>query len=168
MFFFRTFPKNVVLVAVGSVRYRVPGNSPCPCQILTQCAEHPKGKRFIRDVLGGDDLAATRDKWSSWAKMHIRIYGIRLVVRIERLPPMQTKVISGFHSTTPVAQMHSASELHLSQSSRSIYGQRTPLKQIPDEPDFLGKSSYVSLQGNMAQPWPALLPCSPGRGQISL
>jgi len=39
-----------------------------------------------------------------------------------RLSPTQTGGIPAFQSKTPVAQMHFASELHLSQGSHSING----------------------------------------------
>jgi hypothetical protein len=39
-----------------------------------------------------------------------------------RLSPTQTEGIPAFQSKTPVAQMHFASELHLSQGSHSING----------------------------------------------
>jgi hypothetical protein len=50
----------------------------------------------------------------------IRLYGISADDSLGRLPPTQTKGIPGFPSKTPVAQMHFASELPLSEADRSI------------------------------------------------
>jgi len=55
--------------------------------------------------------------------MHIRIYRIPACDPLKRLPPMQTMSIPGFQGKTPVAQMHFASELPLSQGNHSINGQ---------------------------------------------
>ena len=47
--------------------------------------------------------------------MHIRIYRIAACGPVKGLPPTQTRAIPGSQGKTPVAQMHFASELPLSQ-----------------------------------------------------
>ena len=47
---------------------------------------------------------------------------------LNRLSPMQTEGIPAFLSKTPVAQMHFAPELPLSQGSHSIDGKDSPIQ----------------------------------------
>jgi len=66
--------------------------------------------------------------------MHIRIYGIAACGPLKRLPPTQTRAIPGLQGKTPVAQMHFALELPLSQGNHSINGQRMNLEKNGDTP----------------------------------
>jgi len=64
--------------------------------------------------------------------MHIRIYGTPASGPLKRLPPTQTRSIPGCRSKTPVAQMHFASDLPLSQGVHGINGQKMTIQANPE------------------------------------
>ncbi len=93
--------------------------------------------RFIRDLLGCDDVRAGWDRGSSSTKLHIRIYWTPACGSLKGLPPTQTRVIPGCQGKTPGAQMHFASEFRLSQASHSINGQKMTIQANPGGTIFI-------------------------------
>jgi hypothetical protein len=69
-------------------------------------------KRCSKELRGQGEFL---DKDALFASM-----GFPLMILLGRLPPTQTKGIPGFQRKTPVAQMHFASELPLSEGDHSI------------------------------------------------
>jgi hypothetical protein len=65
--------------------------------------------------------------------MHIRFYRISASGPQKQLTPTQTSGILSCRSKTPVAQMHFASELPLSQGSHGINGQKITIQANPRE-----------------------------------
>jgi hypothetical protein len=88
---------------------------------------------LIRDLAGGDDRRVEETGGVLRQRCIIRIYGTLADDPLGWLPPTQTKGIPGFQGKTPVAQMHFASELPLSQGNHSstINDQRMIIQANP-------------------------------------
>jgi hypothetical protein len=59
-------------------------------------------------------------RWSSSTKLHIRITWLSIHRAATKLPPTEVEAIPDCQGKTPEAQMHLASELHLSTGPDSI------------------------------------------------